>query len=135
MFSSSITSITPPTPPSPRSLESSSSTFPATLHTFPIDVGTTTNTSARTEPIPQEKKVKKTSHTCIPARVQRHARARFILKLHSIITLPNAEIIQWSNEGRAFTINHPALFEEKLLPEIFAHNSYASFERQLHFYS
>jgi hypothetical protein len=132
MFSSSIT---PPTPPSPRSLESSSSTFPATLHTFPIDVGTTTNTSARTEPIPQEKKVKKTSHTCIPARVQRHARARFILKLHSIITLPNAEIIQWSNEGRAFTINHPALFEEKLLPEIFAHNSYASFERQLHFYS
>ena len=130
MFSSSIT---PPTPPSPRSLESSSSMIPATLHTFPIDAGITTNTSARTEPIPQEKKVKKTSR--IPARVQRHARARFILKLHSIITLPNAEIIQWSNEGRAFTINHPALFEEKLLPEIFAHNSYASFERQLHFYS
>ena len=131
MFSSSITSITPPTPPSPRSLESSSSMIPATLHTFPIDAGITTNTSARTEPIPQEKKGEKTSH--IPARVQRHARARFILKLHSIITLPNAEIIQWSNEGRAFTINHPALFEEKLLPEIFAHNSYASFERQLHF--
>ena len=130
MFSSSIT---PPTPPSPRSLESSSSTFPATLHTFPIDVGTTTNTSARTEPIPQEKKVKKTSR--IPARVQRHARARFILKLHSIITLPNAEIIQWSSDGRAFTIIHPALFKEKLCPEIFAHNIYASFERQLHFYS
>ena len=126
-------SVTPPTSPSPRSLESSSSMIPATLHTFPIDAGITTNTSARTEPIPQEKKGKKTSH--IPARVQRHARARFILKLHSIITLPNAEIIQWSNDGRAFTINHPALFEEKLLPEIFAHNNYASFERQLHFYS
>jgi hypothetical protein len=131
MYSMS-SSVTPPTSPSPRSLKSSSSTFPATLHTFPVDVGTTTNTSTR-KPIHQEKKGKKTSH--IPGHIQRHARARFILKLHSIITLPNAEIIQWSNDGRAFTINHPALFEEKLLPEIFAHKSYASFERQLHFYS
>ena len=124
--------VTPPTSPSLRSLKSSSSTFPATLHAFPVDVGTTTNTSARKPPPIQEKKGKKTSH--IPARVQRHARARFILKLHSIITLPNAKIIQWSSDGQTFTIKHPALFEEKLLPEIFAHNIYASFERQLHFY-
>ena len=113
--------VTPPTSPSLRSLKSSSSTFPATLHAFPVDVGTTTNTSAR-KPPPIPKK-----------HIQRHARARFILKLHSIITLLNAEIIQWSNDGRAFTINHPALFEEKLLPEIFAHNSYAIFRETTSF--
>ena len=67
--------------------------------------------------------------------VQRSVRAKFILKLHSIITLPNAEIIQWSSDGRSFTIKHPALFQEQLLSEIFSHNTYASFERQLHFYS
>ena len=133
MFSSSITSITPPTPPSPRSLESSSSMIPATLHTFPVDAGTT-NISAQLPvptpgPTPQEKK-ETTSQ-----QVQRRVRAQFISKLHSIITLPNAKIIQWSSDGQTFTIKHPALFEEKLLPEIFAHNNYASFERQLHFYS
>ena len=121
--------ITPPT--IPQYLKSSSA-FPATLHPFLVDAGTT-NISARppTPPAgPPEKKKKKKK----TAQVHRRVRARFILKLHSIITLPNAKIIQWSSDGQTFTIKHPALFEEKLLPEIFAHNIYASFERQLHFY-
>ena len=127
--------ITPPTPPSPRSPKSSS-TFPPALQTVLVDAGTTnpaTNISARL-PTPPEKK-KETGKETTVSKVQRHVRAQFILKLHSIITLPNAEIIQWSSDGRAFTIIHPALFKEKLCPEIFAHNIYASFERQLHFYS
>jgi len=114
------------TPPSP-------SRFPATLHTFPVDAGTT-NISAQLPvptpgPTPQEKK-ETTSQ-----QVQRRVRARFISKLHSIITLPNAGIIRWSSDGRTFTIKNPALFRENLLPKICSHNSYASFERQLHFYS
>ena len=62
-------------------------------------------------------------------------RAQFILKLHSIITSPNADIIQWSNEGRTFTIKQPDLFQKKLLPKICSHNTFASFERQMHSYS
>jgi len=117
-------------PPSPSSL---ASRFPATLHTFPVDAGTT-NISAQLPvptpgPTPQEKK-ETTSQ-----QVQRRVRAQFISKLHSIITLPNAGIIRWSSDGRTFTIKNPALFRENLLPKICSHNSYASFERQLHFYS
>jgi hypothetical protein len=62
-------------------------------------------------------------------------RAQFILKLHSIITSPNADIIQWSSEGRTFTIKQPDLFQKKLLPKICSHNTFASFERQMHSYS
>ena len=121
----------PGTPRLSRS-PNSPSRFPATLHTFPVDAGTT-NISAQLPvptpgPTPQEKK-ETTSQ-----QVQRRVRAQFISKLHSIITLPNAKIIQWSSDGQTFTIKHPALFEKTLLPEIFAHNIYASFERQLHFY-
>ena len=121
--------ITPPT--FPQYLKSSSA-FPATLHPFLVDAGTTNISARPTTPLagPPEKKKKKKK----TAQVHRRVRARFILKLHSIITLPNAKIIQWSSDGQTFTIKHPALFEEKLLPEIFAHNIYASFERQLHFY-
>jgi hypothetical protein len=128
--------ITPPTPSLPRS-PISSSTFPLALQTVLVDAGSTnpaTNISARL-PTPQEKMKKEIGKETTVSKVQRHVRAQFILKLHSIITLPNAEIIQWSSDGRAFTIIHPALFKEKLCPEIFAHNIYASFERQLHFYS
>ena len=130
---STITSPTPPSPPRSPRFPKSSSTLPPTLHTSLVDAGTTnhaTNISARTL-----QDMKKKEATVSKVQVQRPVRAQFILKLHSIITLPNAEIIQWSNDGRAFTINYPALFEEKLLPEIFAHSNYASFERQLHFYS
>ncbi len=66
-------------------------------------------------------------------QVQR--RAQFILKLHSVITLQNADIIQWSSDGRTFIIKQPDLFKEKLLPQICSHNTFASFERQIHFYS
>ena len=67
------------------------------------------------------------------SHVQR--RAQFILKLHSIILLSNSKIIQWSSDGQMFTIKDPAMFEEKLLPEIGSLNTFASFERQIHFYS
>ena len=114
-------------PPSP-------SRFPATLHTFPVDAGTTNISVQLPVPTPgpttpQEKK-ETTSQ-----QVHRRVRAQFISKLYSIITLPNAGIIRWSSDGRTFTIKNPALFRENLLPKICSHNSYASFERQLHFYS
>jgi hypothetical protein len=67
------------------------------------------------------------------SHVQR--RAQFILKLHSIILLSNSKIIQSSSDGQMFTIKDPAMFEEKLLPEIGSLNTFASFERQIHFYS
>ena len=55
-------------------------------------IGPATDTSSGTSRKEEEKK--KT------AQVHRRVRARFILKLHSIITLPNAKIIQWSSDGR-----------------------------------
>ena len=67
-------------------------------------------------------------------QVQR--RAQFILKLHSIVSSQNVfDIIRWSNDGQTFTIKQPDVFAAKLLSKICSHTTFASFERQIHFYS
>ena len=106
----------PGTPPPSRS-PNSPSRFPAALHTFPVDAGTTNISAQLPVPTPgpttpQEKK-ETTSQ-----QVHRRVRAQFISKLHSIITLPNAGIIRWSSDGRTFTIKNPALFREKYVHTI-----------------
>ena len=61
--------------------------------------------------------------------------AQFILKLHSVFTSQNADIIAWSSDGRMFTIKQPDMFEKRLLSKICSHTTFASFEKQIHLYS
>lgn len=43
----------------------------------------------------------------------------------------NAEVISWTNNGRAFAIKDKQVFAKTLLPQLVKHNSFPSFVRQL----
>ena len=46
----------------------------------------------------------------------------------------NADLIQWSPDGKSFIITNEEAFSRKLLPELFKHSNFASFVRQLNMY-
>ena len=53
----------------------------------------------------------------------------FPAKLHKILSIPElSHIISWMPHGRSWRVLQPKLFEEKVMPKYFAHQSkYASF--------
>jgi len=57
----------------------------------------------------------------------------FPAKLHKILSIPElSHIISWMPHGRSWRVLQPKLFEEKVMPKYFAHQSkYASFTRQV----
>lgn len=46
----------------------------------------------------------------------------------------NTDLIRWSDDGRSFIVVDEDEFAKTLIPELFKHNNYASFVRQLNMY-
>lgn len=59
----------------------------------------------------------------------------FVLKLSSFLDESrNTELIRWSDDGKSFIVLDEEEFAKTLIPELFKHNNYASFVRQLNMY-
>ena len=58
----------------------------------------------------------------------------FVQKLSSFLDSGNTSLIRWSDDGRSFIVLDEDEFARTLIPELFKHNNYASFVRQLNMY-
>ncbi|KAI9671171.1 MAG: stress-responsive transcription factor hsf1 [Caeruleum heppii] len=59
----------------------------------------------------------------------------FVQKLSSFLDESrNTDLIRWSDDGDSFVVLDEDEFAKKLIPELFKHNNYASFVRQLNMY-
>ncbi|KAF2841404.1 hypothetical protein M501DRAFT_929319 [Patellaria atrata CBS 101060] len=59
----------------------------------------------------------------------------FVQKLSSFLDESNnTDLIRWSDDGRSFIVLDEDEFAKTLIPELFKHNNYASFVRQLNMY-
>ncbi|EGP85352.1 uncharacterized protein MYCGRDRAFT_45761, partial [Zymoseptoria tritici IPO323] len=58
----------------------------------------------------------------------------FVQKLSSFLDQNHTSLIRWSDDGRSFIVLDEDEFARKLIPELFKHNNYASFVRQLNMY-
>ncbi|KAK4132943.1 hypothetical protein BT67DRAFT_65697 [Trichocladium antarcticum] len=74
-------------------------------------------------------------------RAKRDAQAKrkqippFVQKLSSFLDESrNTELIRWSDKGDSFVVLDEDEFAKTLIPELFKHNNYASFVRQLNMY-
>lgn len=74
-------------------------------------------------------------------RAKREAQAKrkqippFVQKLNSFLEDgKNTDLIRWSDEGDSFIVLDEDEFAKTLIPELFKHNNYASFVRQLNMY-
>ncbi|KAI1498622.1 hypothetical protein F5X99DRAFT_431604 [Biscogniauxia marginata] len=74
-------------------------------------------------------------------RAKREAQAKrkqippFVQKLNSFLEeSKNTDLIRWSEKGDSFIVLDEDEFAKTLIPELFKHNNYASFVRQLNMY-
>lgn len=59
----------------------------------------------------------------------------FVQKLNSFLEDgKNTDLIRWSDDGNSFVVLDEDEFAKTLIPELFKHNNYASFVRQLNMY-
>jgi len=77
----------------------------------------------------------------LAARAKREAQAKrkqippFVQKLSSFLDESrNTDLIRWSEKGDSFIVLDEDEFARTLIPELFKHNNYASFVRQLNMY-
>ncbi|KAK4501008.1 hypothetical protein PRZ48_006814 [Zasmidium cellare] len=68
------------------------------------------------------------------ARGKRKQIPPFVQKLSSFLDHANTDLIRWSDDGKSFIVLDEDEFARKLIPELFKHNNYASFVRQLNMY-
>nr|POE64998.1 isoform beta of heat shock factor protein 2 [Quercus suber] len=57
-----------------------------------------------------------------------------MLTICSFLDSNNTDLIRWSDDGRSFIVLDEDEFARTLIPELFKHNNYASFVRQLNMY-
>ncbi|ROW02579.1 hypothetical protein VPNG_07896 [Cytospora leucostoma] len=70
-----------------------------------------------------------------PGPNQKRSIPPFVLKLASFLNNgKNSDLIRWSEKGDSFIVLDEDEFAKKLIPEMFKHNNYASFVRQLNMY-
>lgn len=70
-----------------------------------------------------------------PGPNQKRSIPPFVLKLSSFLNNGrNSDLIRWSEKGDSFVVLDEEEFAKKLIPEMFKHNNYASFVRQLNMY-
>ncbi|KAL4787052.1 hypothetical protein BJX76DRAFT_52435 [Aspergillus varians] len=69
------------------------------------------------------------------AQAKRKQIPPFVQKLSSFLDeSKNTELIRWSDDGDSFIVLDEDEFAKTLIPELFKHNNYASFVRQLNMY-
>ncbi|KAI1751210.1 hypothetical protein F4782DRAFT_199295 [Xylaria castorea] len=69
------------------------------------------------------------------AQTKRKQIPPFVQKLNSFLEDgKNTELIRWSDKGDSFIVLDEDEFAKTLIPELFKHNNYASFVRQLNMY-
>ncbi|KAH8697796.1 putative heat shock transcription factor Hsf1 [Talaromyces proteolyticus] len=69
------------------------------------------------------------------AQAKRKQIPPFVQKLRSFLDeSKNTELIRWSDDGDSFIVLDEDEFARTLIPELFKHNNYASFVRQLNMY-
>ncbi|EED24565.1 heat shock transcription factor Hsf1, putative [Talaromyces stipitatus ATCC 10500] len=69
------------------------------------------------------------------AQAKRKQIPPFVQKLRSFLDEPQyADFIRWSEDGNSFIVLDEDEFARRLIPELFKHNKYASFVRQLNMY-
>ncbi|KAL3702755.1 Heat shock transcription factor [Talaromyces marneffei ATCC 18224] len=69
------------------------------------------------------------------AQAKRKQIPPFVQKLRSFLDEPQyADFIRWSDDGNSFIVLDEDEFARRLIPELFKHNKYASFVRQLNMY-
>ncbi|KAL4864526.1 hypothetical protein BDV12DRAFT_10930 [Aspergillus spectabilis] len=69
------------------------------------------------------------------AQAKRKQIPPFVQKLSSFLDeSKNTELIRWSDDGNSFIVLDEDEFAKTLIPELFKHNNYASFVRQLNMY-
>ncbi|OCT52545.1 hypothetical protein CLCR_09621 [Cladophialophora carrionii] len=69
------------------------------------------------------------------AQAKRKQIPPFVQKLNSFLEDGrNTDLIRWSDDGNSFIVLDEDEFAKKLIPELFKHNNYASFVRQLNMY-
>ncbi|KAI4855199.1 hypothetical protein E4T45_03366 [Aureobasidium sp. EXF-8846] len=69
------------------------------------------------------------------AQAKRKQIPPFVQKLSSFLdSSNNTELIRWSDDGNSFIVLDEDEFARTLIPELFKHNNYASFVRQLNMY-
>ncbi|KAF1981293.1 hypothetical protein K402DRAFT_342713 [Aulographum hederae CBS 113979] len=69
------------------------------------------------------------------AQAKRKQIPPFVQKLSSFLDeSKNTELIRWSDDGNSFIVLDEDEFANTLIPELFKHNNYASFVRQLNMY-
>ncbi|OAP61553.1 hypothetical protein AYL99_03756 [Fonsecaea erecta] len=69
------------------------------------------------------------------AQLRRKQIPPFVQKLNSFLEDGrNTDLIRWSDDGNSFIVLDEDEFAKTLIPELFKHNNYASFVRQLNMY-
>ncbi|KAA8642860.1 hypothetical protein EYZ11_009691 [Aspergillus tanneri] len=69
------------------------------------------------------------------AQAKRKQIPPFVQKLSSFLDeSKNTDLIRWSDDGNSFIVIDEDEFAKTLIPELFKHNNYASFVRQLNMY-
>ncbi|RMZ77271.1 hypothetical protein DV738_g4506, partial [Chaetothyriales sp. CBS 135597] len=69
------------------------------------------------------------------AQAKRKQIPPFVQKLNSFLEDgKNTELIRWADDGNSFIVLDEEEFAKTLIPELFKHNNYASFVRQLNMY-
>ncbi|KAM3556375.1 hypothetical protein MY1884_005106 [Beauveria asiatica] len=88
---------------------------------------------------PEEESVEKLEELAAKAKREAHTKRKqippFVQKLSSFLEeRKNEDLIRWSERGDSFIVFNEEEFAKKLIPELFKHNNYASFVRQLNMY-